>query len=256
MADTAKVVERIADRFLKTFTDAFESALSRGSNRISESQLANAITSGNERSAVNQALRALDVEDLHVLVQKQPLSEHLLDVAEESANATRCAVRPTGPGRSVTASVDAASHAVQEAGVAAARAMVGTDTITVTADMQRAINSTPLRIPRDLPSPAEIQQALSEAASVARFDSSSAKAKMLDIAGLRPTKRMLGDSELVVRYRQGLPVPPVVVNQQGVILDGHERVASAWAAGLDRIQSVVVNSEQEAALIEWLRWNN
>jgi len=102
MADTAKTVERVADRFVKQLTNAFEVALSRGAVRINLNQLEAALAGGSRTAATNQALRALDVDDLRVLAKRQPLEDHLLDVAQASADATRCAVRPTGTGRPPT----------------------------------------------------------------------------------------------------------------------------------------------------------
>lgn len=259
MPSTAAIVERVADRHVKRLTGPIEAALSRGAARINESALATALTGSVER-AIRLAENAIEDSDLRVLVVKVPMSDRLLDVAQESADATRCAVRPTTtPAEQAlrsTPAADAATQVAVEASEQAARVLIGGNTVPVTADMQRAINRTPLRLPRELPGVAEVEQALTEAAQVARFDRTRARVQSIDIAALRPTKRLTGDSELVVRYRQGLPVPPIVVNQRGVILDGHDRIASAWAAGLDRIPAVLVSSEEEAELLEWLRWNN
>lgn len=260
MASTADIVERVADRHVKRFVGPIEAALRRGAGRISESALTVALSSSSPERAIRLAERAINDEDLRVLAIKMPMDDRLLDIAQESADATRCAVRPTTtPAEQAmrsTPAADAATQIAVEASEQAARAMIGNNTVPVTADIQRAINRTPLRIPRELPGVADVEQALTEAAQVARFDRTRARTRLVDIAGLRPTKRLVGDSELVVRYRQGLDVPPVVVNQHGVILDGHDRVASAWAAGLDRMPAVLVSSEDEAALMEWLRWNN
>lgn len=252
---TAKAVERVADRHVKRLTAAFENGLAAGSGNISEAQLAALFERGNRTGAQQAAARGADAGTLRVLEVKRPLEDRLLDVAEDSANATRCAVRPTGTG--IPAAPTGGTPTASGTTLEAVRAMVGTDTVAVTADMSRAIRSTPMQQLRgDLPSVAEMQAALSEAARVARFDATDARMRSMDIAALRPTKPLRGDSELVVRYRQGLPVPPVVVNVEGVILDGHERVASAWAAGLNEIPAVVVRSEDTAGYLEWLRWNN
>lgn len=260
MASTADIVERVADRHVKRLTGPLESALRRGASRISESALTAALASGSRERAIRLVEHAIEDDDLRVLAVRMSLDDRLLDVAQESADATRCAVRPTTtPAQQAmrsTPAADAATQVAVEASEQAARALIGNNTVPVTADMQRAIDRTPLRLPRELPSAADIEQALSEAANAARFDRTGARVQSVDIASLRPTKRMLGDSELIVRYRQGLDVPPIVVNQNGVILDGHERAASAWVAGLDRIPAVIVTSEDEAALMEWLRWNN
>lgn len=260
MASTAQTLVKVADRHVKRLTGPIEAALRAGQGRISESALSAALSSGSRERAIQIAERAIQDNDLRVLAVKAPMTERLLDIAQESADATRCAVRPTTSAAEQamrnTPAADAATQVAVEASEQAARALIGQNTVTVTADMQRAINRTPLRIPRELPSAADVEQALSEAAQVARFDRTRARVQNIDIAALRPTKQLFGDSELVVRYRQGLPVPPVVVNQNGVILDGHDRVASAWAAGLDRIPAVLVTNEEEAALMEWLRWNN
>jgi len=98
MADTAKVVERVADRFVKQITNAFEAALAAGASRISEAALAAAFQSGSRQGARQQAERGVDADSLRVLAKRQPLEDHLLDVAEASANATRCMTRPTGSG--------------------------------------------------------------------------------------------------------------------------------------------------------------
>lgn len=256
MADTAKIVERVADQFVMRLTAAFESALAAGASRVSEQQLATALADGKD-AAMRQALRMLDADDLRVLVErKQPLPEHLLDVAETSANATRCAVRPTASpsGRLVA---DANAQMQAEAAVSSVRVMVGNDTIPLTADLKRAIDTTPFRrVARSAPTVVEVEAAVREAALVAQFDATAPKVRSMFIADLRPQGALAADSELVVRYRSGLPVPPVVVNEQGVILDGKTRAASAWAAGLDKIDAVVVRSDAGAMAMEWLRWNN
>lgn len=95
MADTSGVVERVADRFVKQLTNAFEAALAAGASSIDVSALAGAIERGSRTAAQDIAERAEDADHLRVLARRQPLEDHLLDVAEASANATRCMVRPT-----------------------------------------------------------------------------------------------------------------------------------------------------------------
>lgn len=256
MADTAQVVQRVADQFVMRLADAFGAALAAGAVHISEAALARAFEVGSRASATAQALRAEDPGTLRTLVTKQPLTDHLLDVAQASADATRCAVQPTAtPAARSTA--DANRQMVAEATVSSVRAMVGADTVPLTADLQRAIDTTPIRnVATRVPSVVEVEQAVREAARVAAFDATAPKVRRLFIADLRPRGPLVADSELVVRYRTGLPVPPVVVNEEGVILDGKTRAASAWAAGLDRIDAVVVRSDDGAMAMEWLRWNN
>jgi len=260
MASTADVVERVADRHVKRLTGPLEVALRRGAGRINESALATALAGSRER-AIRLAEDAIEDDDLRVLVLKTPLTDRLLDVAQESADATRCAVRPTTtPAEQAmrsTPAADAATQTVVEASEQAARALIGTDTVTVTADIKRAINTTPMRRPTEfLPPPTMVQQALEEAARVAQFDATSARLVNVNIADLKPTKALEADSELVVRYRSNLPINPIVINQDGVILDGHDRVASAWAGGHDKIFAVRVNNDETGMLMEWLRWNN
>lgn len=265
MASTADTVRGVADRHVKRLTVAVEDALRRGVGRVSESALAAAIESGSRARAIAVAQRAVDDDDLRTLA-REPLEERLLDVASDTADATRCAVRPTtSPAEQLARSrpaADAAAQVAAEASEAAVRRMIGADTVEVTADIRRALNTTPLRRPVDIaPNVVEVENAIREAAAAgARFDSTGAKVKHLYIADLKPSAGsggvMTGDSELVVRYRSNLPVPPIVVNEEGVILDGDVRAASAWAAGHDKIYAVVVKSDDGGMFMEWLRWNN
>jgi hypothetical protein len=260
MATPADIVRNVADRNVKRLTVAVESALRRGVGRVSESALASALASGSRVRATAIAEHAIEEADLRTLV-REPIDDRLLDVAAETADATRCSVRPTtSPAEQLARTRPAADVAAQisaEASEIAIRRMLGTDTVEVTADIRRAMNSTPLRRPVDIvPSHVAVETSLREAASVAQFDATVAKVKHLYIADLKPTEPLVGDSELVVRYRSNLPVPPIVVNEDGTIIDGHKRAASAWAAGYDRIYAVVVRSDEGAMAMEWLRWNN
>lgn len=264
MATTAETVRRVADKHVKRLTNAVEGALRRGVSRVDESALASALASGNRARATMIAQRAVDDGDLRTLA-REPLEERLLDIAGETADATRCAVRPTTSPAQQLARVRPAANSqaqvVAEASEQAVRRMIGVDTVPVTPDIKRALNTTPLRRPVDIPPRADlVEQAIREANQVAAFDATGSTVKHLYIADLKPSAGsggvMVGDSELVVRYRSNLPVPPVVVNEEGVILDGDIRVASAWAAGHDRIFAVVVRSDQGGMLMEWLRWNN
>lgn len=253
MADTSRIVDRVAARFVNRLTGPLEAALRRPGGRLSEAEAALERGAAAAERLVSQAV---EEQDMRLLATREPMEERLLDVAEESANATRCAVRPTATptGR---LSVDANAQMQAEASVSAVRAMVGTDTVPVTADLKRAIDTTPVRrVAHRPPTVVEVEQAVREAARVATFDATAPKVRQLFIADLRPNGALAADSELVVRYRSGLPVPPVVVNEEGVILDGKTRAASAWAAGLDKIDAVVVRSDDGAMAMEWLRWNN
>lgn len=262
MAAPEDIVRKVADRHVNRLMTAVEGALRRGVGRVSESALASAIQSGSRARAIAIAEHAVDEADLRTLV-REPLDDRLLDVAEETADATRCSVRPTtSPAEQLARTrpaADAAAQVSAEASEIAIRRMLGTDTVEVTADMRRAMNTTPLRRPVDVvPTQAAVETSLREAAAVSRFDATGAKVKHLYIADLKPGANALlvGDSELVVRYRSNLPVGPIVVNEDGVIVDGHVRAASAWAAGHDRIFAVVVKSDAGAMSMEWLRWNN
>lgn len=93
-ADIATVVERVANQFVKQLTNAFEGALPAGAGGISEQRLAAALEAGDTAAAERLLERALSGDYLRVLVTKQPLTDHLLDVAQASADATRCMVRP------------------------------------------------------------------------------------------------------------------------------------------------------------------
>ena len=114
MADTAKVVERVADRHVKRLTDALEAALPRARGRLSDGALVSALERG-RATAMRLVDGAVEDGDLRVLAAKRPMEERLLDVAQESADATRCAVRPTGPGRSTASTVDSATQATASA---------------------------------------------------------------------------------------------------------------------------------------------
>jgi len=264
MASTANTVRNVADRHVNRLTVAVEGALRRGVGRVSESALSSAIQSGSRARALAIALHAVEDADLRTLV-REPLDERLLDVASDTADATRCAVRPTtSPAEQLARTrpaADAAAQVTAEASEQAVRRMIGNDSVAMTADIKRALDTTPLRRPVDiLPRADMVEQSLREAAAVARFDSTGAQVKHLYIADLKPSAGsggvMSGDSELVVRYRSNLPVPPIVVNEQGVIIDGDVRAASAWAAGHDRIFAVVVRSDDGGMFMEWMRWNN
>lgn len=383
MASISDVLRRVADRHVARLIGPLEVALRQGRGRINESALANALASptGLER-AIRQAEAAIEDQDLRVLVAKVQMSERLLDIASDSSDATRCAVRPTGPGTSESGGVwpvnedpsnrdlrlqrgyteitridarafarkfeesqgrelawqarrtealrdvpeldaypqvtafkrdgkiiidvtdgrhrialaaernqlidvsmtpesrkafpkslearpagrrrvrvpptaDAITQVAAEASEQSARTMVGTDTVPMTADIRRALDTTPLRPPTDVaPSPGLVRQSLEEAVRTAQFDATAPKVRLLSIADLKPTSPLTADSELVVRYRSNLPVGPIVVNADGVILDGHARSASAWAAGRDQIYAVQVASDEVGMTMEWLRWNN
>lgn len=95
MADAvARVVERVADQFVKQLTDAFERALAAGAADFSEDALARALATS-EAAAMRVVAGAAAPAHLRELVARQPLTDHLLDVAETSANSTRCMTRPT-----------------------------------------------------------------------------------------------------------------------------------------------------------------
>lgn len=112
MADsTAKVVERVADRHVKRLTDAFEAALSSGAADISEDALVRALERG-QSAALRLVLPAANASHLRTLAAPRPLADHLLDVAEDSANATRCMTRPT-VSRQLSAQEQAVSEATQ-----------------------------------------------------------------------------------------------------------------------------------------------
>lgn len=258
MADTSRIVDRVAARFVKQLTDPIEAALQRGGQRLSG--LEAALHRG-EAAALRIVDHAVQDADLRVLATKRPMEERLLDVAEESANATRCSVRPTGTGRPAAAATDTVLQQANEASAQAVQGLVGPDTVRLTDDIKRAIETTPLANPQQvgglLPNERAIRRALDEASSGATFSSTGAKAKPMRIADLIPSEQLEATSELVVRYRAGLPTDPIVVNAKGVILDGHHRAASAWAAGRDRIFVVQVRGNDEVGrAVEWLRWNN
>lgn len=95
MADaTARIVEKVADRFVRRLVNALEAGLAAGAAEISEVQLAGALERGSRTAAQQLVARAVPGDYLRTLARRQPMSDHLLDVAEASANATRCAVRP------------------------------------------------------------------------------------------------------------------------------------------------------------------
>lgn len=263
MATTADIVQRVADRHVNRLTNALEAALRVAGSRISESALAAALAAGaaGRERAIEMVLEAIEDADLRTLAAKQQTTVWLLDVAEDSANATRCAVRPTTTAaeqalrhRTVA---NAATQVAAEASERAARALIGPNTVQVTDDIQRAIETTPIRrLNEFVPPPTLVRQALEEAGRVAQFDATEFTVRQMRIADLRPTQALVADSELVVRYRTNSPVPPIVVNEHGAIIDGHRRAASAWAAGADTIYSVQVKSDEVGTLMEWLRWNN
>lgn len=264
MATTAQVVERVADRHVKRLTGPLVEALSRGRTRMNESALATAMSVGRSR-ALDVALRAIEDGDLRVLAARRPMAERLLDVAQESADATRCAVRPTtSPAEQAARSrtgADAAAQVVAEASEQAARGMVGADTVRITPEIQRALDTTPLLKPEvaagGVPNERAVRRALEEAAKVANFSGTGARVKVVNIADLLPMEELPATSELVVRYRSMLPVDPVVINADGVILDGHHRAASAWASGRNRIQAVQVRGNSDVGRPrDWLRWEN
>lgn len=69
-----------------------------------------------------------------------------------------------------------------------------------------------------------------------------AKTERREITTLRPNENTMMEAraELVERYRKGWPIDPPVVTRSGVIIDGHHRVASAWAAGRKDIIILIV----------------
>lgn len=92
------------------------------------------------------------------------------------------------------------------------------------------------------PTPRAVSRSLSDAELGAKFRDETFKVVAMDASKLLPSESTMltARADLVERYRKSWPVDPPVVDQTGVILDGHHRVASAAAAGRQKIVVVVV----------------
>ncbi len=81
-----------------------------------------------------------------------------------------------------------------------------------------------------LPNARAVVRAVDEASMGAKI-TSKGKVSMMDLAKITPSEGVFAPVEDIVQaYLSGKNVPPIVVNQKGVILDGHHRWASAKEA--------------------------
>jgi hypothetical protein len=123
------IVERIADRHVKRLTTPIEDALAKGRGRLSEAVVTASFASGAQARTERLVLRAIADADLRALsgapgrtpadavrrrLARTDLAGRLLDVAADSADATRCAVRPdTTPQQSATERLRPSARASQ-----------------------------------------------------------------------------------------------------------------------------------------------